>query len=130
RHYQQCLSLGRNRRAEFCLRAIGRFGLGSHSARSSVFRTSFSFDLIGSSLAPAIHRQAGSAFGSLMSILRIFFAALGIFGGILATHAMSPSIAPPEHQFLRDFPSKIIEWHSKDLPYEPEVVKEIGAEDY
>ena len=65
-----------------------------------------------------------------MSILRIFFAALVMFGGILATHAMSPSIAPPEHQFLRDFPSKIDVWHSKDLPYEPEVVKEIGADDY
>jgi EpsI family protein len=65
-----------------------------------------------------------------MSLLRIFFAGLVMIGGIVATHAMSPSIAPPEHQLLRNFPSKFDAWHSKDLPYEPEVVKEIGADDY
>jgi EpsI family protein len=65
-----------------------------------------------------------------MSLLRIFFAGLVMIGGILATHAISPATAPPEHQLLRDFPSKIDVWHSKDLPYEPEVVKEIGADDY
>ncbi len=65
-----------------------------------------------------------------MSSLRIFFAGLVMFGGIFATHAIRPATPPPEHQFLRDFPSKIDVWHSKDLPYEPEVVKEIGADDY
>ena len=65
-----------------------------------------------------------------MSLLRIFFAGLVLIGGILATHAISPPTAPPEHQRFRDFPSKIDVWHSKDLPYDPEVVKEIGADDY
>lgn len=65
-----------------------------------------------------------------MSLLRIFFAGLVLVGGILATHAIGVSAAPPEHQPLQDFPSKIDVWHSKDLPYEPDVVKEIGADDY
>ena len=65
-----------------------------------------------------------------MSILRIFFAGLVLIGGVFATHAISPSAAPPEHKLLQNFPSQIDVWHSKDLPYEPEVVKEIGADDY
>jgi EpsI family protein len=31
---------------------------------------------------------------------------------------------------LRDFPAAIAMWHSKDLPYEPEVVRAIGVDDY
>jgi EpsI family protein len=65
-----------------------------------------------------------------MSLLRILLAGLVIFGGILAVHATSPSTAPPEHELLQDFPSKIDAWHSEDLPYEPEIVKEIGVDDY
>jgi len=65
-----------------------------------------------------------------MSLLRIFFAGLALIGGILAMHVITPATAPPEHQHLLGFPSKIDVWHSKDLPYEPEVVKEIGADDY
>jgi EpsI family protein len=65
-----------------------------------------------------------------MSLLRLFVAALVLVGGIFARHAISPSIAPQEHRPLRDFPAKITVWHSKDLPYEPEVVRAIGADDY
>ena len=129
-HREQRTSLGCNRRAEFFTMGLGRFRFGSHSAWFGVFRTCLSFDLIGSSLAPPIHRQADSGFGSLMSLLRIFVAGLVLVGGIFATHGISPSTAPPEHQLLRDFPSKIDAWHSKDLPYEPEIVKEIGVDDY
>jgi EpsI family protein len=31
---------------------------------------------------------------------------------------------------LRDFPAAIAVWHSKELPYEPEVVRAIGVDDY
>jgi EpsI family protein len=31
---------------------------------------------------------------------------------------------------LRDFPAAIALWHGEDFPYEPEVVKAIGADDY
>jgi EpsI family protein len=65
-----------------------------------------------------------------MSLLRLFVAGLVLLGGIFATHTMRTSTAPQEHRPLQDFPTTIASWHSKDLPYDPEVVKEIGVDDY
>jgi EpsI family protein len=65
-----------------------------------------------------------------MSFLRLFVAALVLVGGIFATHSIKPSTAPQAHRPLQKFPSAIALWHSKDLPYEPDVVKEIGVDDY
>jgi EpsI family protein len=65
-----------------------------------------------------------------MSFLRLFVAGLVLVGGIFATHNIRPSIAPQEHRPLQDFPATIASWHSKDLPFEPDVVKVIGADDY
>jgi EpsI family protein len=65
-----------------------------------------------------------------MSFLRLFIAGLVLLGGIFATHAIKPSTAPQEHRPLRDFPATIAGWHSRDFPYEPEVVRAIGVDDY
>jgi EpsI family protein len=65
-----------------------------------------------------------------MSFLRLFFAALVLIGGILATHTIRPSTAPQGHRSLRDFPTAIAGLHSQDLPFEAEVVREIGVDDY
>src|ERR1700674_2236576 len=65
-----------------------------------------------------------------MSFLRLFVAALVLVGGIFATHSIRASTAPQAHRRLQDFPDAIALWHSRDLPYEPEVVKEIGVDDY
>ena len=65
-----------------------------------------------------------------MSLLRILIAGLVIVGGIFATHSLRASAAPREHRPLREFPVAIEAWHGKNLPFSPEVVKEIGADDY
>jgi EpsI family protein len=65
-----------------------------------------------------------------MSFLRLFVAGLVLLAGIFATHTIRPSPAAQEHRPLRDFPATIAAWQSKDLPYEPEVVREIGVDDY
>src|ERR1700686_3124832 len=65
-----------------------------------------------------------------MSILRLFIAGLVLVGGIFATHSIRASTAPQEHRPLQAFPATIASWHSEDLPFEPEVVKEIGVDDY
>ena len=65
-----------------------------------------------------------------MSFLRLFVAAFVLVGGIFATHKMRPSNAPQEHRPLRDFPAAIASWHSEDLPFDAEDVKEIGVDDY
>ena len=65
-----------------------------------------------------------------MSFLRLFVAAFVLVGGIFATHTMQSSNAPQEHRPLRDFPAAIASWHSEDLPFDAEDVKEIGVDDY
>jgi EpsI family protein len=65
-----------------------------------------------------------------MSLLRLFIAALVLVGGIFATHSLKASTTPPAHRALQNFPTAIALWHSKDRPYNPEVVKEIGVDDY
>jgi EpsI family protein len=65
-----------------------------------------------------------------MSILRILVAGLAVVAGIFATHSIRAATTPQEHRPLQDFPATIASWLSKDLPFRPEVVKEIGADDY
>ena len=65
-----------------------------------------------------------------MSFLRLFVAGLVLLGGVFATHTIRPSTASQEHRPLRDFPASITVWHSKDLSYDPEVVRAIGVDDY
>jgi len=65
-----------------------------------------------------------------MPLLRIFIAALVLVGGIFATQSVKPSPAPQMHRPLQEFPATIASWRSEDLPFEPDVVKEIGVDDY
>jgi EpsI family protein len=65
-----------------------------------------------------------------MSFLRLFVAGLLLVGGIFATHTISPSTALQEHRALRGFPTAIAGLHSRDLPFEAEVVRVIGVDDY
>jgi EpsI family protein len=62
--------------------------------------------------------------------LRSFVAALVIVGGIFATHSIPPPNIPEAHRPLRDFPAAVALWHSRNLPYDAEVVEAIGADDY
>jgi len=57
-------------------------------------------------------------------------AALLLAGGIFATHSFSPKEAGPPLQPLREFPSNIGAAHSEDRPFENQVVRAIGADDY
>jgi EpsI family protein len=65
-----------------------------------------------------------------MSFLRIFVAGLVLVGGIFATHTIRSSAALQEHRPLRGFPTAIAGLHSRDLPFEAEVVRVIGVDDY
>jgi EpsI family protein len=65
-----------------------------------------------------------------MLVLRTLVAALVLLGGIFATHSIPSPNIPVAHRPLRDFPAAIDLWHSRDLPYEAEVVEAIGADDY
>jgi EpsI family protein len=65
-----------------------------------------------------------------MSLLRLCVAGLILVGGILTTHSLRAPNTPQPHQPLQEFPAGIGLWHSRDLFYEPEVVKAIGVDDY
>jgi EpsI family protein len=65
-----------------------------------------------------------------MSFLRLFVSGLVLVAATLAMHNIQPSNAPQEHRPLRDFPAAISSWHSEDLPFDAEDVKEIGVDDY
>jgi EpsI family protein len=65
-----------------------------------------------------------------MLFQRFLAVGLVLLGGIFAAHKLQPSNAPQEHRPLRDFPSAISSWHSKDLPFDAEDIKEIGVDDY
>jgi EpsI family protein len=62
--------------------------------------------------------------------LRFMVAALFLTGGILATHSIAPRNVPPAHRPLSEFPEVIAATHSRNFPYEPNVVEAIGADDY
>jgi EpsI family protein len=65
-----------------------------------------------------------------MSPLRIFIAGVVLVGGIFAMQIMKPSMAAQVHRPLQEFPDAIGMWRSRDLPYEPDIVKAIGVDDY
>lgn len=65
-----------------------------------------------------------------MTFLRAFVAALVLLGGIFATHNFGPVAAAGPQRPLSEFPSDIGISHSKDQPFEDQVVKAIGTDDY
>ncbi len=65
-----------------------------------------------------------------MTSLRIFIAVLVMVGGILATHSLRPKDVTAPQLPLREFPSDIGFSHSEDRPFEAQVVRAIGADDY
>jgi len=65
-----------------------------------------------------------------MTNLRVSMAAMVLVGGIFATHSFRPKDAPGLQKPLREFPSAIGFLHSEDRPFEKQVVKAIGADDY
>jgi EpsI family protein len=65
-----------------------------------------------------------------MSTLRVFVAGVVLIGGIFAIQTLKPSMAAQAHRPLQEFPDDIASWHGKELPYEPDIVKAIGVDDY
>ena len=65
-----------------------------------------------------------------MTFLRAFVAALVLLGGIFVTHNFRPVAAAGPQRPLSEFPSDIGISHSKDQPFEDQVVKAIGTDDY
>jgi EpsI family protein len=65
-----------------------------------------------------------------MMAVRPMIVAMFLVGGIFATHSIPPSSVPEAHRPLNEFPATIDLLHSEDLPYAPEVVEAIGADDY
>lgn len=65
-----------------------------------------------------------------MTFLRVSVAAMALIGGIFATHSFRPKDAGGLQKPLREFPSAIGISHSEDRPFEKQVVKAIGADDY
>ncbi|HXJ06280.1 MAG TPA: EpsI family protein [Candidatus Acidoferrum sp.] len=65
-----------------------------------------------------------------MTYLRLSVAAMALVGGIFATHGFRPKDAVGLQKPLREFPSAIGYLHSEDRPFEKQVVKAIGADDY
>ena len=65
-----------------------------------------------------------------MSYLRISVAAILLVGGIVATHSFRPKIAAAPHWPLREFPSDLGLAHSEDRPFEAQIVRAVGADDY
>jgi EpsI family protein len=65
-----------------------------------------------------------------MTYLRGSVAALVLVGGIFATHSFRPKDAAGRERPSRGFPSEIGFSHSEDRPFETEVVRAIGADDY
>ena len=65
-----------------------------------------------------------------MRYLRVAVAATVLAGGIFATHSFRPKIATAPHWPLREFPSDLGPLHSEDRPFEMQVVRAVGADDY
>lgn len=64
-----------------------------------------------------------------MSIIRFAAILLILSAGILATRSIKAAPAPEEHEPLRDFPARIAEWHSKDLPFD-DGTDDLGVDDF
>ena len=65
-----------------------------------------------------------------MTYLRASITALVLVGGIFATHGFKPKEAAGLQKPLREFPSAVGLSHGEDRPFEKQVVKAIGADDY
>jgi EpsI family protein len=65
-----------------------------------------------------------------MTYLRVSIAAMVLAGGIFATHSFRPRVAAAPHWPLHEFPSDIGLSHSVDRPFEVQVVRAVGADDY
>src|ERR1700730_11934554 len=65
-----------------------------------------------------------------MTYLRISIAAMLLVGGIFATHSLRPKVGAAPHWPLREFPSDLGLAHSEDRPFEAQIVRAIGADDY
>jgi EpsI family protein len=65
-----------------------------------------------------------------MTALRVSTAVLVLLGGIIATHGFRPADVNPPRWPLHEFPSDIGVARSQDRPFDDEVVRAIGADDY
>jgi EpsI family protein len=65
-----------------------------------------------------------------MSTIRLFLCGVVLAMGIFLTHVIKASPAPQEHSRLREFPTAIGGWRSEELPFDDDVVQEIGVDDY
>jgi len=65
-----------------------------------------------------------------MTYLRVSVAAMVLAGGIFATHSFRPKVAAAPHWPLREFPSDIGVSHGQDRPFDRQVVRAIGADEY
>jgi EpsI family protein len=65
-----------------------------------------------------------------MTSMRTSVAAVVLVAGILATHSFRPKEAAGPQRPLREFPSVIGYSRSEDRPFEKQVVRAIGADDY
>jgi EpsI family protein len=65
-----------------------------------------------------------------MTYLRVSVAAMVLVAGIFATHSFRPKVAAAPRWPLSAFPSDIGLSHSQDRPFEMQVVRAVGADDY
>lgn len=65
-----------------------------------------------------------------MMHLRVFVAAMILVAGIFATHSFRPKVATAPRWPLREFPSDIGLSHSEDHPFDAQIVRAVGADDY
>ncbi len=65
-----------------------------------------------------------------MTLLRASVAVVVLTGGIFASHSFRPKDAAGLQRPLRDFPSQIGLSHSEDRPFEAQIVRAVGADDY
>ncbi|MGB2621942.1 MAG: exosortase C-terminal domain/associated protein EpsI [Candidatus Acidiferrum sp.] len=65
-----------------------------------------------------------------MMTLRVSVAAVVLVGGIIATHSFRPKEVTGQERPLSEFPSVIGHSQGENRPFEKEVVRAIGADDY
>jgi EpsI family protein len=65
-----------------------------------------------------------------MMSLRAFVAATALIGGIFATHSFKPKVVIGLQRPLSEFPTSIGVSHGEDRPFEQQVARAIGADDY
>lgn len=65
-----------------------------------------------------------------VTLLRTSVAALALVGGIFGTHSFRPKETAVERRPLREFPTAFGQLRSEERPFESQVVRAIGADDY